>query len=331
MNWDIIKENGLFIGGHRKNGTTLLSTLLDNHQSLFVYPYETHFWFAWFPEYIKEKHDIKSQRIIDYIFKSLKQTTDKWMEIDLDTNKLVRTFQEYISNTNKDTKDYFEAILFAARETLPYSNYNTHTMFVEKTTMSEMYASTILRMYPKAKFIQVVRDPRDNWCVIKNGWKSHYNNQYDSVERLFRSVIDRNYLSMRIGLDNKKTFEKRYEIIRYEDLVQNPEYILYRICNFIGISTDIYINPTLCGIPWKGNSFTDQKYKGISKERINIYKTLPANEIKVIEYYFGNMMKEFGYNLDYYTEECLNAVGNHYKWFNHNQTYSNKPTRNNYR
>jgi len=332
MQWDNIKENGVFIGGHRKNGTTLLSALLDNHPSLFVYPYETHFWFAWFPEYIKEEYDIQYQRVIDYIFKSLEQTTKKWIGIDLDKDKLINTFQKYISASNRNTKDYFEAIMFAARETLPYPNYKTHTMFVEKTTMSEMYSSTILNMYPKAKFIQVMRDPRDNWCVIKNGWDSHYKNQYDCIERLFRSVVDRNYLSMRIAFDNKEVFQNRYCLIKYEDLVSRPIPTMSYIYDFIGLSPDVInYNPTMCGIPWKGNSFTGNNYNGINQHRVGIYHDLPTNEVKILEYYFKDMMLKLGYIPGYCTEDCLEAIRDHYKWFNHNQIYSNKPLRNTYK
>ena len=38
MSWESIKDNAIFVGGHRKSGTTLISSLLDHHPNLYVYP-----------------------------------------------------------------------------------------------------------------------------------------------------------------------------------------------------------------------------------------------------------------------------------------------------
>jgi len=174
---------------HRKNGTTLFSAMLDNHPDLFVYPYETHFWFGYYPIYAEGDYtyEQKKKRVKSFIFNSLKQTISKWMRLnenDLKHNykEMYRIFDKRIDNSEGRTKDFFDAVLFTAREILPDKNYQTHKIWVEKTTSSEIYANEIFRMYPKAKFIQIVRDPRDSWAVIRNGWNKHYKNQYDSME-----------------------------------------------------------------------------------------------------------------------------------------------------
>jgi hypothetical protein len=340
MKWTDIKENGIFVGGHRKNGTTLLPAMLDGHPDLFVYPYETHFWFAFYPIYTEGNYTIeeKKERVKDFIFGSLKQTVKKWMKLDeKDLNfsyeKLNEVFDSKITNSSKTAKDFFDAIIFSVREMLPDKNYPTHKMWLEKTTSSDIYINEIFKMYPNSKFIHILRDPRDSWAVIKNGWDKHYKTQYDSIERLFRSVIDRNYLDQRMAIENPQIYGKnKYMVLKYEDLVMEPESTIKDVCSFIGMDYNLVnIEPTFCGIPWEGNSLADIRYKTVATNRIGIYNKLPMEEIKVLEYYFREYMLKFGYKPMFKQLECVDAVREHYKWFNYNQPYSMKPLRADYR
>ena len=78
----------------------------------------------------------------------------------------------------------------------------------------------LFKLYPKSKFIHIMRDPRDNCAVIMNGWDKHYKKNYDCKERLFRDAIDRGWLSIRMAIDNQNIYgEDKYLIIKYEDLI----------------------------------------------------------------------------------------------------------------
>jgi len=340
MKWDDIKENGVFIGGHRKNGTTLLIALLDNHPDLFIYPYETHFWYGFYPVYFNGDYSFeeKKKRVKDYVFFSLRQTIEKWMnlketDLKITYNELNKVFEKRINNSKGEIKDFLDAIIFSAREILPDKNYNSHSIWIEKCTGSDIFADEIFKMYKKAKYIHILRDPRDNWAVIKKGWDNHYHTQYDSRDRLLRSVIDRNYIQQRLAIENQKIFGKeKYLVLRYEDMINKQEDTIKKVCRFIDISYNkIDPQPTFCGIPWKGNSLSDIIYKGVSQKRIGIYKELPDNEIKLLEYYFREYMIHFNYEPMFDPLECVKAVREHYKWFNYNQQWSMKPIRTNYK
>jgi len=339
LSWDNIKENGVFIGGHRKNGTTLLTAILDNHPELFVYPYETHFWYGFFPIYSEGNYSFeeKKQRVKDYVFFSLRQTIEKWMKLKeknlkISYKELNKIFDDRVSNSNRTTKDFLDAIIFSAREILPDNNYNNHKIWIEKCTGSDIFANEIFNMYDKAKFIHILRDPRDNWAVIKKGWNKHYHTQYDSIERLMRSVIDRNYIQQKMAIDNVSIYGKeKYLIIKYEDLVIETDQTIKEVCRFIGIDHgQINLEPSFCGIPWLGNSFSNIIYNTVNDTRLDIYKKLPKIEIKLLEYYFREQMVNFGYTPMFESEECVDAIREHYKWFNYNQQWSMKHLRTNY-
>ena len=335
--WEEIKKNRIFVGGYRKNGTTLLGAILDGHPDLFVYPYETHFWYSFYPIYAEGNYSIeeKISRVTNFIFGDLKQIIRKWIKLDESDLKfsyetLNTKFTELILKSQKTTKAFFDTLCYVVRELLPCPNYETHKIYVTKDTISELHVNTLFDLYPKAKFIHIMRDPRDTCAVVMNGWDKHYKYQYDSKERLFRDVIDRGWLSMRMGLDNQRVYgEERYLIIRYEDIVLKTEEILEEVVSFIGIDYDkLNIAPTFCGTPWEGNSFTDMKYQGVNTSRIGIFqKGLTEEQVKTLEFYFSEDMSQIGYNLEFERNKTLDAVREHYKWFNNNQLHSGKPYR----
>jgi len=307
--WNKIKGNYIFIGGHRKSGTTLLLALLDGHPDLFVYPYESCFWFAFYPPYAEGEYTIKEKvdRVDDFIFKSLKQIVNKWLrlkegELLLSYAKMLTKFKRYILKTKGTTKDFFDGIMYSVRETLPDKNYDTHKFCVEKTTSSDIYADEIFRLYPKAKFIHVLRDVRDMYSSLIEGWDEHYSNQYTCKEQLLKSVIDRNYLDLRLATENQNIYGKdKYLIMRYEDILRYTKREMCWIAKFIGVDPKKFIlTPSFCGKHWFGNAFKGKKFTKLDISRIGKYrKILNEHEIKVLEYYFGEYMLKFGYTLDY--------------------------------
>jgi len=197
--------------------------------------------------------------------------------------------------------------------------------WVEKTTSIEIYANVLFSWYPRAKFIHLIRDPRDNYAAIKAGWEKEYSRYFDSVERLLQSMMDRGRLGMEFAKLNLKRFgSDRYLIVKYEDLVSQPKKELVRICAFLGIPFHpSLLQPTFGGVNWKGNSFENKSFNSISKGNVNRWRErITEHEAKVLEYYFGPLLQEFGYAQFYSNSEKQDAVVEHYKWFNFAQTYS---------
>ena len=256
----------------------------------------------------------------------------KEKDLKISYEELNELFDERVTKSDRTTKDFLDAIIYSAREILPDKNYDTHKIWIEKCTGSDIFANEIFKLYKNAKFIHILRDPRDNWAVIKAGWNKHYHTQYDSIDRLLRSVIDRNYIQQRMAIENQEIYgEDRYMVIKYEDLVIEPEQTIRDVCQFIGLDYDrVNLEPSFCGIPWEGNSLSNIKYKKVSDSRLDIYKKLPEIEIKLLEYYFRDYMIRFGYTPMFKSKECVDAIREHYKWFNYNQQWSMKPLRTNY-
>ena len=82
-------------------------------------------------------------------------------------------------------------------------------MWVEKTTSSEFYVAEIIKWFPNAKFIHIIRDPRDNFASLKSGWEKRYKTQEDNLKDLLQSLLDRGGMGMKLALNNQKMLGKK--------------------------------------------------------------------------------------------------------------------------
>jgi len=92
--------------------------------------------------------------------------------------------------------------------------------WLEKTPPNIYCFPQIRDMFPDAQFIQIVRDARDSMV-------SYYRRTRDPF-----LTVGRWYYAMMAGL--QYTDWDNFLVVRYEDLVANPEQTLRRVCKFLG-------------------------------------------------------------------------------------------------
>ena len=332
MRWQKVKDSPIFIGGHRKCGTTLFVSLLDGHQELFIFPSESGFFYKFYPIFEDPKYSYEDRvtRMIDSILRTLEEVVEKWIGYDncpsFSLERLAEVFREKLAASPKLTKDFLEAMIYAAWEILPGPK-EKQRYWLDKTTSMEIYAPLLFQWYPQAKFIHVLRDPRDNYGAIKAGWEKRYKHQFDSKERLLQSVIDRAKLGMELAEINQKRFgRERYLIVKYEDVATETEATLRRVCEFLGIQfRPTLLVPTFCGQVWEGNNHELKKFRSISQGNVNRWRErIDEHEARVLEYHFWDVMPKYGYALTYDLQDAADAAREHYKWFNYAQVYSLK-------
>lgn len=104
------------------------------------------------------------------------------------------------------------------------------SIFGLNENLSCMYPNELLRIFPDAKMLTVVRDPRDvlfdsrrvNWPSIPQDFDGYLKWQ-KSVYLGFLDVLD--------GLD--PSYKERFKVIRFEDLVTNYDIVSKEILEFI--------------------------------------------------------------------------------------------------
>ena len=204
---------------------------------------------------------------------------------------------------------------------------NKPKVWIEKTTSTELYALDLKEIFPNAKFIHLIRDPRDNWASLKSGWEDKYNKYNDDLNRLMQSLIERGKLGLEFAKSNHEILgDNCYKIVKYEDLTTNPEKVMSELSEFVGIEfSDNLLYPTRLGVSWAGNNFDGAKFKKASSENVNRWKErISIEEVNLIEFHFENIMNYFNYSLVSSTRERVHAAKEHYKWFNFSTPFSAK-------
>ncbi|MCD4761442.1 sulfotransferase, partial [bacterium] len=200
----------IFLCGHRKAGTTMLLCLLDSHPELLVYPADSGFFYAYYPRAEEKKYSNKNKidTVINFCIKNLDleiknlSPKDK-RNLTFSIDNFIKDFHKTLNKSDMSSKKILKAMIeaFAINTN---QDINGIKYWVEKTTSTEIYATEIIKWFPRAKFIHLIRDPRDNWASLKSGWLKRYRHFNDSYLFLLQSMFERSKLGMEMAEHNKK-------------------------------------------------------------------------------------------------------------------------------
>jgi len=97
----------------------------------------------------------------------------------------------------------------------------------EKTPGNLFYVDIMREMFPEACFVYMVRDPRAGVASMNRA-------SFFPDDAVLNALTRRKHARVGLKLLRKHVPEKQWLTTRYEDLVQNPEEELHRICDMIG-------------------------------------------------------------------------------------------------
>jgi len=315
----------VFIGGHRKSGTSLLLNLLDGHADLAVYPTDAAYFYAYFPAYLQKTFSAQQQsaRFERVVFTELEFWLRKHaLEGLLDVSKLRDGFLKRLDNRFGDmaaiTQAMAEAYTAVAGEDKP---------FVLKETSIEIYASELFAWHPDAKFIHILRDPRDNYAALKAGVETHYAKLGEGNLETLASLLNRARLGFLYAATNLRTFgADRYHVLAFEDLVANPDAALQGICAFLGIPfTASMRTPTKLGKPTRGNNFDAVDFSALSTHHVGAWPArISREEAQIIEFHLADVMQTAGYAPAFSPQEQAAAASDFYKWQNYRYFFKDR-------
>jgi hypothetical protein len=295
-----LTENGVFICGHPKSGTSLLMALLDSHPQVIVYPEETGF-FRWFANQTEgfpvEKKIQRAEDLILHIFQwdpenphpSQEGFSDRDYR-DISFDEVRKAYQRYIEDFGRSIPNILPAAIVGYGEVVGQLSSRA-IWWVEKTPYNELFAEQIYQMWPEARCIQTIRDPRDNYASYR---RKHPEWTPEVFSISWRTSTHR-------GWSNQERFgEDRYLVLRYEDLVNELEATLATVRDFLGIKDDPALRqPSRKGVPWGGNSMFGERFQGVSANPIGRYRTtLDRDSIRRLEAALSSEMRRLDYPLD---------------------------------
>lgn len=308
---DIKKLTPLFIIGHPKSGTSLVTSLLDSHKELLVISEESDFYSSTWPQakllnyQWKLSKDQKADAITNYIVgvTHFKYYFRGNVENDISGNLNYSEFptkkfkEELISFTRSSLygkrfrrKKLFEAILNAYLLSNVRLNHEDLKYFVEKTPKHTWFVKEIKKDFPKAKFIFVCRDPRDNYLSYKRKWGDKM-----SAVRFSKSWNDA------IGVYDEVHNKTNMHFLKYEDLLSDPVRVLKELVLFLEIEwNDTLLQPTRSGKLWKGNSMFNSGSTSIHTESVGRFRNnIWDEDISIIEFLWKQRWIDMVINLNH--------------------------------
>jgi hypothetical protein len=209
----------IFIVGAPRSGTTLLATLLSSHSQISCGA-ETHF----FP-YLEANHQQIPLILRDPAWP--RQATEFMAALSLQDHRVHDLFgveQQAIFDYLKSRRPSVQALLESL--TVQQMVATQKSRWAEKTPNHILHLESIRRLYPAAKIVRIVRDPRDSAISMatKLPWAS--NSPLDNAY-----LIDEWYRKSQpfLGQDNLAY------TVKYEALVAQPETSLQKLCGFLGM------------------------------------------------------------------------------------------------
>lgn len=284
----------VFVVGHPRSGTTLVQLLITAHPVFWSAP-ETHF-FTHVLETIPNWEDrLLRENELPTVFESLAGKPG----IVLDDATKTHIMNAAHVAGGIAAASLLDLIMQSFAEKQHKNNPNGR--WLEKTPRHVNHLRTILRHFPDARIINIVRDPRD---VASSPVR--FQELDEGAERRYL-VISRGYSwnTMVTVAKDLLPNEPRLMTIRYEDIIIDPEAALERLMQFVGEENT-------------GNVLESfgSNYRNVVLEKEDIRKQLCAVgeivdrrgiwkkrmtplEAQYVETICASLMQEYGYELEF--------------------------------
>ena len=310
-----------FVIGPARSGTTLMISLLDSHPELSVVPLEIKFYAQYFERlnanvsYAKLNDFMLNQSKIRVIKEHSTCTLDplntgfvnfKNVDYQIVEKEMQRNIMKYSNDFKLSMIDKYICDFHVAYNKalgLPKKK----GFAVKEGNHGLPYINEIRSDFKNARFVVMVRDPRDMYSsfkriarMIQAGEKyASFTDSISVMEYLFSYHNQGKRCYDYMNYFNESNDDKCFLFVRYEDLVNNSRSVMKDVASFIGINFDeILLKPTTAGNPWYGNASNRKKFDSINNSRTSKWrKELGKSEILLIEYFLANYMKQWKYDV----------------------------------
>ncbi len=286
----------IFIVGNSRSGTTLVARILKRHSQMHILN-ETHF----MEEF---SHEIESFNMLEE--REVHRLVNKMLTIQRKDYYRKSAIEEYAIDADailhlfgKAQKKDFAVLnkCFFEYEARRFGK----VIAGDQTPRHIFHVNEISRMYPEAKFIQMIRDPRDILLSQKGKWRGGIRHRQPWFE-IIRTLLNYHPITMTIlwkkviaaGRKSEATCSsKQFYTLIFEELVKDPFTKVRELCAFIGVEYE----PSMLDVGVELSS--SQKEEGKRGVRASVSgkgkQELSRTEIYLAESLAETEMKRLGY------------------------------------
>lgn len=205
-------ERIIFVGGAPRSGTSMLQSMLDSHPEIFGGPE-----FDFIPAIVNLRNQL------------LASVNSGRIEAFCDNKQVDRSFAKLTENL-----------------LLPAASREEKHWLSEKTPMNILVFKQLLDIFPEARFVHVVRDPR---AVALSMLKVADRYRQKEMEppaivanpgQVVQTILQYTFA----GIEASRIAPNRVHTIKYEKLLLNTEKVVKDLCTFIGVDwSELMLHP----------------------------------------------------------------------------------------
>ena len=218
-----ISRGRIFLVGCPRSGTTLLQSLLAAHPQIASFP-ESHFFRHLF---IQKKGWRLTLGRLGFASLNVRSELKKFLH-DMEQDKM----GQYIPKLALLKYQYVQAFI-KALDIL--TEQQGKTFWLEKTPSHLHYIEYIEKAVSEAKFIHILREGADVVASLYEVTHKHpeiWGKPRDIDQCIQRWIRD-------IQISYRYGHKPNHILVRYENLVENPDSVLRQLCEFIGAEFDV--------------------------------------------------------------------------------------------
>ena len=263
----------IFVVGAPRSGTTLMAAILAQHPDVFApAPGETHYFHdIWTRR--KKFGMLEDEKGLSRAADQLLTAFDRWDNHE--AQKIVDAIisKDALLNRARTLGKGYDALYYAFTSLLAESAGKTY--YCDDTPKHLFYLHTIFDLFPHAKAVGCIRDPRDFLSSYKHYWRkvTDSNRMKALYHPVITSLLWQGSSNLLLNHANK-CCRNRLIIVRYESLVQQPETEIRRICHFLGFE----YSDNMLSIESHNSSFEGSSAHGIFTTSMGRWRTFLSPE-----------------------------------------------------
>ena len=290
--------NAIYIVGNSRSGTTMMSRILGRHDLVFSFK-ELHF-FGQIYSSATDNNALSTPKAIKLSSRLLSIQRDGYLLQGNYSrfNDEAETIVKSVSPDELFPHKIYEAFL------LHETRINGKIIPCEQTPRNLLYINDVFNTFPDARIINMVRDPRDILLSQKNKWKRYFSADKSPAKESLRAWLSYHPITtsmlwnLSVNAINKYQDDNRIITVRFEDILNEPEDMMQKICDFIGIE----FNKGMLDIQQIHSSNIKDRsdVKGINTSVAGQWKNggLSATEIYLCQKINTLLMTRYGYKAE---------------------------------
>jgi hypothetical protein len=194
-------EELIFVGGIARSGTTLFQNAIDSHSRILGLP------------------EFKNLHRIINLHKQMSHEIRKgFIDLICNQQELDAYFKDFILSFFRPLRDKYDCEFIS-----------------EKTPQNLLVFADLIRLFPKAHFVLVVRDPRAIVNSTKNVRARARKNELESPVGSFFEFTHQIKNQYKLTVDLVEKYKDHIFLVRYADMVKDLEKVTKDFCEYMAI------------------------------------------------------------------------------------------------